>query len=78
MKLMKKFDRAASLRPSLTAIAAGALCTSLAHAAPAAPAAPADEVAVAGTPVLQDTTPAGAVATVEISTRKTRSAKSRR
>jgi iron complex outermembrane receptor protein len=55
------------LRPSLIAVAAAALCASLAHAAdadvPAAPAAPA----------IQDTTPAGSIATVEISTRKTRS-----
>lgn len=57
-----------SQSPSLIAIAASALCVSLAHAArieetPAAPEAPA----------VQDTTPPGAVATVEISTRKTRS-----
>jgi iron complex outermembrane receptor protein len=55
------------LRPSLIAVAAAALCASLAHAADAeAPAAPA-------APAIQDTTPAGSIATVEISTRKTRS-----
>ncbi|MFC5511672.1 TonB-dependent receptor [Massilia jejuensis] len=52
----------------MIAIAAGALCASLAHAAPA------DEAAAAEAPIIQDTPPAGAVATVEISTRKTRSA----
>jgi len=58
--------RPAALLPSLIAIAAAALCASLAHAAPAedTPAAPAG---------VQDTTPAGTIATVEISTRKTRS-----
>jgi iron complex outermembrane receptor protein len=56
---------AAVLRPTLIAFAAAALCASAAHAAPA------DDVAAA--PAVQDTTPAGAIATVEISTRKTRS-----
>jgi hypothetical protein len=70
MKPMKKSDRPATLRPSLIAIAAGVLCASLAQAAPA------DDVpaAAAVAPAVQDTTPGGAVATVEISTRKTRSA----
>ncbi|MGJ9420248.1 TonB-dependent receptor [Massilia sp. CMS3.1] len=61
MNVTSPSDRAI-LRPSLIAIAASALCVSLAHAAPV------DEM-----PAVQDTTPAGAVATVEISTRKTRS-----
>lgn len=52
--------------PSLIAIAAATLCASPAHAADL-PATAAD------TPGIQDTTPAGAIATVEISTRKTRS-----
>jgi iron complex outermembrane receptor protein len=72
MTSTKKLHRASTLRPSLIAFAAAALCASLAHAAPAddakAPAVAADAAA----PV-QDTTPAGAIATVEISTRKTRS-----
>jgi iron complex outermembrane receptor protein len=72
MKLMKKSCRPATLPPSLIAIAAGALCASLAHAAPADDV-PAAAVA-APAPAVQDTTPGGAVATVEISTRKTRSA----
>ena len=59
-----------ALRHSLIAIAAAALCASLAQAAPAedTPAPAADAPAA-----VQDTTPAGAIATVEISTRKTRS-----
>jgi hypothetical protein len=60
----------AVLRPSLIALAAAALCAA-AHAAPATPAAPAGDAAAA--PAIQDTTPAGAIAKVEISTRKTRS-----
>ena len=57
-----------ALRPSRFAVAAAALCASLAHAAdtPAPVEAPA-------APAIQDTTPAGSIATVEISTRKTRS-----
>jgi len=57
-----------ALRPSRLAVAAAALCASLAHAAdtPAPVEAPA-------APAIQDTTPAGSIATVEISTRKTRS-----
>lgn len=64
-----------SLRPSLIAIAAAALCASLAHAEDnAAAAAPAADAAAAAAPAaIQDTTPAGSIATVEISTRKTRS-----
>ncbi len=56
------------LRPSLIALAAAALCASLAHAeeVPAMADAP-------PAPAIQDTTPAGTIATVEISTRKTRS-----
>ena len=59
----------AAPRLSLIALAAAALCSSPACAAPAedAPVANAAPVAV------QDTTPTGAVATVQISTRKTRS-----
>jgi len=60
----------AVLRPSLIALAAAALCAA-AHAAPATPVAPAGDAAAA--PAIQDTTPAGAIAKVEISTRKTRS-----
>jgi len=68
---------ARSFTPSLIALAAAALCASLAHAAPvaeaaAAPAAPAADAAAAA-PGVGDTTPEGAIATVEISTRKTRS-----
>jgi hypothetical protein len=59
--------RTAYLAPSLIAIAAATLCASLAHAAPA------DDVPAAAAPGIQDTTPTGAIATVEISTRKTRS-----
>jgi iron complex outermembrane receptor protein len=55
------------LRPSLIAVAAAALCASLAHAADA------EAPAAAAAPAIQDTTPAGSIATVEISTRKTRS-----
>ncbi|MCS0616757.1 TonB-dependent receptor [Massilia kyonggiensis] len=57
--------RTVHFAPSLIAIAAATLCASLAHAAPA------DDVPAA--PGIQDTTPTGAIATVEISTRKTRS-----
>jgi iron complex outermembrane recepter protein len=57
--------------PSLIAIAAATLCTSLAHAENA-PATAADALAAVSGGV-QDTTPTGAIATVEISTRKTRS-----
>jgi iron complex outermembrane receptor protein len=67
-------SKSATLRPSLIALAAAALCASLAHAAPAVDAAvqvPAADAPAA--PAIQDTTPAGAIATVEISTRKTRS-----
>lgn len=60
--------RSLSLRPSLIAVAAAALCASLAHAEETAPAADAPAA-----PAIQDTTPAGSIATVEISTRKTRS-----
>ena len=60
----------AVLRPSLIALAAAALCAA-AHAASATPVAPVDDAAAA--PAIQDTTPAGAIAKVEISTRKTRS-----
>jgi len=68
---------ARSFTPSLIALAAAALCASLAHAAPvaeapAAPAAPAADAAAAA-PGVGDTTPEGVIATVEISTRKTRS-----
>jgi hypothetical protein len=59
--------RTAYLAPSLIAIAAATLCASLAYAAPA------DDVPAAAAPGIQDTTPTGAIATVEISTRKTRS-----
>jgi iron complex outermembrane receptor protein len=59
--------RTTYLAPSLIAIAAATLCASLAHAAPA------DDVPAAAAPGIQDTTPTGAIATVEISTRKTRS-----
>jgi len=62
------FKRPTSLRPSLIALATAALCTSLAHAAPAE-----DTPAAPDAPAIQDTTPPGALATVEISTRKTRS-----
>jgi hypothetical protein len=62
--------RSFSLRPSLIAIAAAALCASLAHAEDTTPAVAADAPAA---PAIQDTTPAGSIATVEISTRKTRS-----
>jgi iron complex outermembrane recepter protein len=66
--------RTAFFSPSLIAIAAATLCASLAHAAPAeAIPAPAAADAPAAAPGVQDTTPAGAIATVEISTRKTRS-----
>ncbi|WP_075793672.1 TonB-dependent receptor [Massilia putida] len=61
--------RTARLVPSLIAIAAATLCASLAHAA-AADGLPA---AAADAPGIQDTPPTGAIATVEISTRKTRS-----
>lgn len=63
--------RPTALHPSLTAtaIAAAALCASLAQAAPVADTA----AAAAEAPAVQDTTPPGAIATVEISTRKTRS-----
>lgn len=65
-----------AFRPSLIALAAATLCAAAAHAAPVeeTPATPA-AAAVAGdtAPAIQDTTPAGAIATVEISTRKTRS-----
>lgn len=74
---------ARSFTPSLIALAAAALCASLAHAAqaddavaagPAAAAtAPATADATVTAPGVQDTTPEGAIATVEISTRKTRS-----
>jgi len=65
---MKPTTHAAALRPSLIAFAAALMCASLAHAAPEdANDAPAPAAAV------QDTTPAGSIATVEISTRKTRS-----
>ncbi|MFC5461450.1 TonB-dependent receptor [Massilia niabensis] len=64
MNVTPKSDRSA-LRLSLTAIAAATLCASMAHAA--------DPVPAAEAPVVQDTTPPGAIATVEISTRKTRS-----
>ena len=57
-------------RPSLIALAAAALCAS-AHAAPLEETAPTPAADAA--PAVQDTTPAGAIATVEISTRKTRS-----
>ncbi|KGF79205.1 TonB-dependent receptor [Massilia sp. JS1662] len=57
--------RTVHFAPSLIAIAAATLCASLAHATPA------DDVPAA--PGIQDTTPTGAIATVEISTRKTRS-----
>ncbi|MFL6631332.1 MAG: TonB-dependent receptor plug domain-containing protein, partial [Massilia sp.] len=59
--------RTTYLAPSLIAIAAATLCASPAHAAPA------DDVPAAAAPGIQDTTPTGAIATVEISTRKTRS-----
>lgn len=59
----------AVLRPSLIAFAVAAICASLAHAETT----PAASAAAADAPAIQDTTPAGAVATVEISTRKTRS-----
>jgi outer membrane receptor protein involved in Fe transport len=67
--------RTAHFAPSLIAIATAALCASLAHAAPAEdiPAAAGAADAPAAAPGIQDTTPAGAIATVEISTRKTRS-----
>jgi iron complex outermembrane recepter protein len=66
--------RTAFFTPSLIAIAAATLCASLARAAPAeAIPAPAAGDAPAAAPGIQDTTPAGAIATVEISTRKTRS-----
>ncbi len=58
--------RTVHFAPSLIAIAAATLCASLAHAENV-PATAAD------VPGIQDTTPAGAIATVEISTRKTRS-----
>jgi hypothetical protein len=62
------------LRPTLIALAVATICTSLAHAAPLedtpAAAAVADTPAA---PAIQDTTPLGAVPTVHISTRKTRS-----
>lgn len=66
-------DRPAAPLPSLIAIAAAALCASLAHATPAGdtPAAPA--AAADASAAVQGTTPAGTIATVEISTRKTRS-----
>jgi len=58
--------RTVHFAPSLIAIATATLCASLAHAENV-PATAAD------VPGVQDTTPAGAIATVEISTRKTRS-----
>ena len=66
---------ARSFAPSLIALAAAALCASLAQAAPAddAAAAAAGRRAAAAAPGVQDTTPEGAMATVEISSRKTRS-----
>ena len=48
------------LTPSRIALAAAALCTSLAHAAPV------EDTPAAEAPAIQDTTPAGALATVEI------------
>lgn len=66
----------AVLRPTLIALAAAFLCASAAHAddKPAAATAAADAPAApAAAPAIQDTTPQGAIATVEISTRKTRS-----
>ena len=63
------------LRPTLIALAVATICTSLARAAPAEDS-PAVAAAVADTPAapaIQDTTPLGAVPTVQISTRKTRS-----
>jgi outer membrane receptor for ferrienterochelin and colicin len=63
--------RTAYLAPSLIAIAAATLCASL--CASLAHATPADDVPAAAAPGIQDTTPTGAIATVEISTRKTRS-----
>ena len=64
----------AVLRPTLIALAAAFLCASAAHAddKPATATAAADAAAPAA-PAIQDTTPQGAIATVEISTRKTRS-----
>jgi iron complex outermembrane receptor protein len=72
MTLMTPAGRPAALRPSRLAFAVAALCASLAHAAPAENVA-SDAAADAPAPAIQDTTPAGAIATVEISTRKTRS-----
>jgi iron complex outermembrane receptor protein len=60
--------------PTLAALAAATLCASLAHAAPAdAAAAAVADPATDAAPAIQDTTPAGAIPTVEISTRTTRS-----
>jgi iron complex outermembrane receptor protein len=63
------------LRPTLIAFAVATICTSLVHAAPVeeTPAAAAVAADAPATPAIQDTTPAGAVPTVQISTRKTRS-----
>jgi hypothetical protein len=69
---MKPTTHAAALRPSLIAFAAALMCASLAHAAPTEDT-PAANDATAPASAVQDTTPAGAIATVEISTRKTRS-----
>lgn len=62
----------AVLRPTLIALAAAFLCAATAHAEDTPVAAPAAADAPAA-PAIQDTTPQGAIATVEISTRKTRS-----
>ena len=68
---------AALLRPTLIALATAILCASAAHAEDKPPAADlAPDAAAAAAPAaaaIQDTTPQGAIATVEISTRKTRS-----
>lgn len=73
MKPTLSSSRTTSLHPTRLAFAVAALCASLAHAAPAEATAAEDTPAAAEAPAVQDTTPPGALATVEISTRKTRS-----
>ena len=63
----------AVLRPTLIALAAAFLCASAAHADDKPASTAAADAPAAAAPAIQDTTPQGAIATVEISTRKTRS-----